>query len=129
MKRLTTLLLTLAVTMVMTAQTAREEIKANRYLSGGNYLDYDRQRSDKPLTPAPKGYQPFYMTHYGRHGSRWLINERSYIRVVEPLRKAKETGKLTAKGQEVLAKLRTGYADAWSRWSASCPPRSSASVT
>ena len=105
MKRLTTLLLTLAVTMVMTAQTAREEIKANRYLSGGNYLDYDRQRSDKPLTPAPKGYQPFYMTHYGRHGSRWLINERSYIRVVEPLRKAKETGKLTAKGQEVLEQM------------------------
>jgi len=21
-------------------------------------------------TPAPKGYQPFYISHYGRHGSR-----------------------------------------------------------
>ena len=38
-----------------TAQTAQEELKANRYLSGSNYLDYDRQLSTTPLTPAPKG--------------------------------------------------------------------------
>ena len=23
------------------------------------------------LTPAPKGYDPFYLSHYGRHGSRY----------------------------------------------------------
>lgn len=22
-------------------------------------------------TPAPKGYKPFYVSHYGRHGSRY----------------------------------------------------------
>ena len=28
-------------------------------------------RFDAPaLTPAPKGYTPFYISHYGRHGSR-----------------------------------------------------------
>ena len=27
-------------------------------------------------TPAPKGYKPFYISHYGRHGSRyhWTVN-------------------------------------------------------
>ena len=58
--------------------SAKDEIAANRYLAGSNYLDYDRQLTDKALTPAPKGYEPFYMSHYGRHGSRWLIWEGDY---------------------------------------------------
>ncbi|MBQ2208523.1 MAG: glycoside hydrolase family 28 protein [Prevotella sp.] len=98
-------LLSTAWAGTVTAQTAREEIKANKYLAGSNYLDYDRHRSDKALTPAPKGYVPFYMSHYGRHGSRWLISEDSYTSVVEPLQKAQQAGKLTAKGTDVLKVL------------------------
>ena len=103
MRRLTTILLLFALIVGgAMAQTAREEIKANKYLAGSNYLDYDRQLSDKPLTPAPKGYIPYYMSHYGRHGSRWLISESSYTSVTEPMQKARKAGKLTAKGEEVL---------------------------
>ena len=102
MKRLTHILLALALTTALSAQTAREEIRANKYLAGSNYLDYDRQLSTKPLTPAPKGYVPFYMSHYGRHGSRWLISTDSYTSVINPLQKARKAGKLTAKGEEAL---------------------------
>ena len=106
MKRLTYILLTLVmVTLTAAAQTAREEIKANKYLAGSNYLDYDRQLSDKALTPAPKGYVPYYMSHYGRHGSRWLISENSYTSVTEPMQKAHQAGKLTPKGEEVLQRV------------------------
>ena len=105
MKRLTLILMTAALAMTMTAQTAREEIEANKYLAGSNYLDYDRQMTTKALTPAPKGYTPFYMSHYGRHGSRWLISKDSYTSVVEPMQKARQYGKLTAKGEEVLRQL------------------------
>ena len=105
MKRLTLLLMMAALAMTLTAQTAREEIEANKYLAGSNYLDYNRQMTTKALTPAPKGYTPFYMSHYGRHGSRWLIGKDSYTSVVEPMRKAKAQGKLTAKGEEVLTQL------------------------
>ena len=52
MKRLTLILMTAALAMTMTAQTAREEIEANKYLAGSNYLDYDRQMTTKALTPA-----------------------------------------------------------------------------
>ena len=90
---------------IATAQTAQEELKANRYLSGSNYLDYDRQLSTTPLTPAPKGYEPFYMSHYGRHGSRWLISEGDYTTPLNILRDAHEAGKLTAEGEAVLKKL------------------------
>ena len=106
MKRLTYILLTLVmVTLTAAAQTAREEIKANKYLAGSNYLDYDRQLPDAPLTAAPKGYVPYYMSHYGRHGSRWLISENSYTSVTEPMRKARQAGKLTPKGEEVLQRI------------------------
>ena len=87
------------------AQTAREEFKENFYLSGSNYLDYDRQLSTTPLTAAPKGYEPFYMSHYGRHGSRWLIGEGDYTNPLNTLRDANAEGKLTAEGKAVLDKL------------------------
>lgn len=84
---------------------AREEIAANRYLAGSNYLDYDRQLPTQALTPAPKGYEPYYMSHYGRHGSRWLIWDGDYTLPIQTLKAARENGKLTPLGEETLAKL------------------------
>lgn len=87
------------------AQTAREEIGKNVWLAGSNYLDYDRQLPSFNYTKPPKGYTPFYFSHYGRHGSRWLIGKDDYERVIRPLRKARQEGKLTREGQETLRKL------------------------
>ena len=56
MKRLTNILFALALTTGLMAQTAREEIAANKYLAGSNYLDYDNYPATQQLTPAPKGY-------------------------------------------------------------------------
>ena len=85
------------------AQTAKEEIYADILKSGSNYMAY--QAPTKALTKAPKGYEPFYMSHYGRHGSRWLINENDYTSVIRVFRRANELGKLTPLGKEALAKL------------------------
>ena len=116
MKRLSILLLVAAMTSIMAAQTAQEEIKANKFLAASNYLDYDRQLSDKPLTPSPAGYEPFYISHYGRHGSRWLTEKNSYTNVANPLRKAKQYSKLTAKGEEVLDLLEQFIIGTEKRW-------------
>ena len=105
MKRLTVLLLTCCMVLTMSAQTAREEIKANKFLSASNYLDYDNYPATKPLTPAPKGYEPYLMNHYGRHGSRWLINEHQYTGLLNTLRKASEQGKLTTAGEDVMRQV------------------------
>lgn len=85
--------------------SAREEIRQNRYLCGSNYLDYDNAYGHDALTPAPKGYEPFYMSHYGRHGSRWLLSDGDYLSAIRPLRKGREQGKLTAVGLETLQQL------------------------
>ena len=48
--------------------SAKDEIAANPYLAGSNYLDYDRQMSDKALTPSPKNYEP-----YSHHTPQYLV--------------------------------------------------------
>jgi hypothetical protein len=109
MKRIVTLLFAAGLCLTIQAQTARDEIAANPYLSGSNYLDYDRQLSTKKLTPTPKGYEPYYLSHYGRHGSRWLLSTHDYTDVIDALLKASQQGKLTAKGTDVLAKMERFY--------------------
>ncbi len=58
------------------------------------------------LTPPPAGYEPFYIDHYGRHGSRWLSTAADYTDPIEPLAKAERKGLLTARGRQLLAQLR-----------------------
>ena len=114
-------LLILAIGFAMTAQaqnapvfetSAKDEIAANIYLAGSNYLDYDRQMSDKALTPSPKNYEPYYMSHYGRHGSRWLISDGNYSKPIATLKAAKQMGKLTPLGEKTLETIEAIYATA-----------------
>ena len=92
--------LSLAFTLTLSAQTkqayektALEEITADKFLAGGNAVDYDRLPR-KALTPAPKGYEPFYLSHYGRHGARWLLSDRDYSAPINTLKDAKKAGEV-----------------------------------
>lgn len=95
------------------AQNARDEIKLNPYLGGDNYTAY--QEPTKALTPAPEGYEVCYFSHYGRHGSRYLIGKSAYDTPVKVLQAAQDAGQLTEKGQEVLQKCIAIQADAKGR--------------
>lgn len=80
--------------------------KPDRYQIGSQYLAYPRPAYGIPkLTATPKGYVPFHMEHYGRHGSRWLLTDAVYDRPVEALRKAHDNGKLTSRGELLLTQL------------------------
>ncbi|MCR5180503.1 MAG: histidine-type phosphatase [Bacteroidaceae bacterium] len=110
MKHLLLIFFSVCLSTNALAQTsAREEIAANPYLCGSNHLDYDNYPATAALTKTPKGYEPYYLTHYGRHGSRWLLDEEDYMGTIETLRKAKAQGKITNKGNEVLAQLEKFY--------------------
>ena len=80
MKKLTSILLLLLFVWTVQAQTAREEIRANRYLSANNYYAYPTPTAKQ--TAAPKGYEPFYISTYMRHGSRYLIDPNDYRFVI-----------------------------------------------
>lgn len=83
----------------------REDFKANPKLSANNYQAYPVD-GFPAITPAPAGYEPFFINHYGRHGSRWLINDKKYAYPLQMLEKGERYGKLTPRGQEVLDILR-----------------------
>lgn len=72
----------------------------------GNLYAYPWIEEAPAQTPAPEGYRPFHLEHYGRHGSRWLIGENDYLTPVHKLEKAEKAGKLTPLGEKVLATLR-----------------------
>lgn len=55
-------------------------------------------------TKAPKGYKPFYITHFGRHGSRYLNHADQYEGLYDILRQADSMGLLTDTGKEVFFK-------------------------
>ncbi|MCR5710516.1 MAG: hypothetical protein K6G79_08555 [Bacteroidales bacterium] len=67
-------------------------------------------RFDAPApTPAPKGYKPFYISHYGRHGSRYAWNSRTYTVIHEVLSAAHEAGVLTPLGEEFYGNFEPFY--------------------
>lgn len=61
----------------ITAQTTKEEVFETIEKTGGVYYAYP-EHEIKPETPSPKGYKPFYISHFGRHGSRYLVHDRDY---------------------------------------------------
>ena len=97
-----------------TAQSFKKEIYAKPELSANNYLAYPTPSGK--LTPPPTGYIPVYISHYGRHGSRYLIHDYQYLRPLQILEKADSIGVLTSKGKETIAKIRRMYAEAYNRW-------------
>lgn len=96
--------LVLLAALTLTAGV-REDFKANPKLSANNYQAYPVD-GFPAITAAPAGYEPFFINHYGRHGSRWLINGKKYSKPLELLEKAQREGKLTARGEEVRMILR-----------------------
>ena len=97
------------------AQTAYEEIHENILLSASNYMAYPGPTQHQ-LTPAPRGYKPFYISHYGRHGSRFHSKPSIYNAPYQTLLKADSLGKLTAMGKDVLRRLDVIRKDAENHW-------------
>ncbi|MCR5571112.1 MAG: hypothetical protein K6F42_02560 [Bacteroidales bacterium] len=107
MKRLlvlTAVLLPLCAGM-LSAQPKRSEraaalLREDNTRAGNNTNSYEFH----PIveTPAPKGFKPVYVSHYGRHGSRSNWGDTSYKAVIDVLSQAKEAGLLTAGGDSLL---------------------------
>ncbi|MBO7070802.1 MAG: histidine-type phosphatase, partial [Bacteroidales bacterium] len=100
---LTALSCLLLIGWVAGAQTSREELLSHIELTAGNYANYPNPTGH--LTPAPDGYEPFYISHYGRHGSRYMTSDKSYKRLKEQLDSAKALGILTPYGNDVRRRV------------------------
>ena len=100
---------------MVSAQTIKDEIKKNIRCSASNYMTYPGPKQHQ-LTPAPAGVKPFYISHYGRHGSRYHNKENIYDIPYFILAKGDSAGKLTPLGQDVMQRLDLIRHDAHNRW-------------
>ena len=58
-------------------------------------------------TKAPRGYKPFYISHYGRHGSRYDLNHTFADNAINGFHKADSLGLLNDEGKSLYADLVT----------------------
>ncbi len=113
MKRLLLLILSVCAVSTLAGQTIREEIAANPNMAAGIYTAYPT--TEQIATPAPRGYKPFYISHNGRHGSRYQTAPEKYTNPVMLLEQADKDGRLTALGKEALRRVRIMADDAYLR--------------
>ena len=101
--------------MVLRAQTAAQEIRQNVLCTASNYMAYPGP-IQQVLTPSPQGMKPFYISHYGRHGSRFHSRPSMYNEPYLTLARADSLGKLSDLGREVMLRLDFIRKDAENRW-------------
>lgn len=120
MRKLFFLIAMLAMSNIFAQTVANGGIKSiiakDKQLAGCNYVSYfnvynylSKQGKTK-LTPSPSGYEPFYISTYARHGSRWLTDADTYDVPLTVLKQAETKGLLTQQGKILLKdlqKLRT----------------------
>ena len=100
--------------LMVQAQTTKEEFFSDLKQSGGIYQVYNFL--NLPTTPAPEGFKPFYISHYGRHGSRWIQTPQSYTTPQRILKEAHKDGKLTPLGVSLLNRINIITDDAFGRY-------------
>ena len=71
---------------------------------GSNYYAYPTPTAK--YTKAPTGYKPFYISHYGRHGSRFHQPADHYHFLYSTLARADSAGKLTDLGKSLLERAK-----------------------
>lgn len=105
MKTILTTLLLWCFALTTWAQNVAplDQLKADPRKAYGT--DYPYSFEAVQLTPTPKGYKPFYISHYGRHGSRYYWNNLLYKDLDSLLNKAHDLNQLTAEGETFRAKF------------------------
>jgi len=97
------LMICLATAVYAQRTGVRQEVLADWNKSSGLDCLYDY--SDKAATPAPKGYEAVYVSHYGRHGSRYAYTAKAYTVLLNMLAEGRSQGNLTPYGEELLDRL------------------------
>ena len=94
--------------LAIVLQIALEVFSKDPGRSGGSLSWYQPQ--DTVTTAAPKGYKPFYISHIGRHGSRFISKSGSEcFKVVDTLALYADKGLLSEEGLSLLGDLRMLY--------------------
>ena len=97
------------------AQSVRDLIIRKPSYASCNYDTYPDSVPNN-LTPSPEGKKPFYISHYGRHGSRYISSRRGYDTPYDMLAHADSVDELTPTGDRVLDEMTLVMNDTEGRW-------------
>ncbi len=97
-------LLFIATACFAQTDSIKTEITKDFRKMGSNYYTYPTPTAK--YTKAPAGYKPFYLSHYGRHGSRFHQPADHYHALYNTLAKADSLGKLTDLGKSLLERAK-----------------------
>ena len=100
---------------LLEAQTVSDIIAKTPTYASCNYHVYPDSITTV-LTPAPAGKKPFYISHYGRHGSRYISNRAGYETPYVMMQHADSLDELTTVGQQVLHEMNSIMHDTEDRW-------------
>ena len=90
----------------ITPDNIRKELAECLEKTASIYYAYPTPETD--ITTAPDGYKAFYISHYGRHGSRWITDDYRYTNVLDVF----NTNELTPLGKEIKKRLKKVWDDA-----------------
>lgn len=111
MKHLSLFLIVLINIATVSAQSVVDQFRTIPEKSGGVYYAYPGPPTQS-ISKPPKGYKPFYISHYGRHGSRYMLSDNDYQKLTKMLLQADSAGVLTSLGKEKLAQMQEVWAEA-----------------
>ena len=97
------------------AQTVLELIKQKPAYASCNYNTYP-DSIKTTLTPAPEGKKAFYISHYGRHGSRYISSRSGYDIPYMMMLHADSLDELTPTGHRVLQEMNSIMRNTEDRW-------------
>lgn len=97
-------------------KTPHEEILADVTLSAGGNVPYSAPSVKQ--TKAPRGYEVCYISHFGRHGSRYESGDDCYKPMLDLLEDADSCRALTPSGKDLLEDMKLVWEDAYGKpWS------------
>ena len=97
------------------AQTVRDLIIQKPTYASCNYDTYPDSIPNN-LTPSPEGKNPFYLSHYGRHGSRYISSRSGYDIPFRMIAHADSVNELTPTGDRVFDEMKLIMSDTERRW-------------
>lgn len=116
MKRLlSSLLITLFAICIFAQQNnVLDQLKSDPRKAYGT--DYPYAFEMKALTKAPKGYKPFYISHYARHGSRYYWSKDLYKDLEAQLGEAHDKHLLTTEGEAFYSRFKAAMPELMAGW-------------
>lgn len=93
---------------ILSAQTQMQRMEKDPKAGAGIYCPYSYDAASEVSRPEG-GYKPFYISHFGRHGSRYFSRPMTWQMAIDCFASAHAEGKLTAEGEALYAAMKTVY--------------------